>query len=76
MQAFAIMFHGRRFLAHSRTPKQPCRGWRPFRWSGVEEAEKFGSRAAAELFLSGLPYRNHPAVTVVELRAGGVVATT
>lgn len=67
MRAFAIMFHKRRFLAHSRTPKQPNKGWRPFRWSGVEEAEKFGSRAAAELFLPGLPYRNNPDVTVVEL---------
>lgn len=55
MTAFAIRFHRRRWLANNPSAGDPARGWRPFIWtaSGVD-AEKFGSREAAQAFLDGL----------------------
>jgi len=54
-QVWAIRCHGRRWLGLTRSWAHPQVGWRPFSWvRDVADAEKFGSRLSAEIFLRGL----------------------
>lgn len=74
MRAFAISYYGRRYLGLMPNPPEGVaeatnHGWRPFRYvKDVADAEKFGSREAAELFCRGLKGSDH---RVVELSSGG-----
>ncbi len=55
MKAFAIRFYRRVYVKAAAPAKQPQRGWRPWVWTrSAMDAEKFGSREAAELFCRGL----------------------
>jgi hypothetical protein len=68
MSAFVILLAGRRYVAHARgfNTKVVPPGWRPFIWvADLTDAEKFGSREAAETFAaSALPHRQFEIIEI------------
>lgn len=74
MNAFAIRCYGQRWLALTPNPPEGIEtarnyGWRPFRWvRDPIDAEKFGSREAAQLFVNGLKGDGYE---IVALMPGG-----
>ena len=77
MNAFAVRWHGRRWLGLNPNPPEGMQvalayGWRPFRLvAKIADAEKFGSAAAAELFIAGLRGEGFEVVDLTP-RFGGV----
>lgn len=75
MRGFAIRAYRRRYIAHPRTPPEGVKaalmnGWKPYRFvPTLADAEKFGSREAAELFRRGLDKLN--VFEVVEIGGDG-----
>lgn len=77
MAAYGIKFHRKRWLAHADWPASDDahaafqKGWRPYVWvNSIQAAEKFGSIAAANEFLSKLPCRQHAEVCLIPATHG------